>query len=166
MEPKYANALLIASRQHVRGMTDKQTADFIIGAQDSGFFYRVSFWCNYPPRQIHSGDRPSFVEGMKFIKQILERGYVEDRGWWWMGDVPNLGGHLALLIDITLTLRALRQDLEVNDTRDFEIFTDIVCGDGWEKAFNEMKRQTRKDQAAKARQGASDVGISRKTDSD
>jgi hypothetical protein len=166
MEPKYANALLIASKQHVRGLTDKQTADFIIGARDSDFYFRVMGWCNHPPLQIHPGDRQTFVEGMKFIKLILERGYTDENGWWWMGDIPNLGGHMALLIDITLTLRGLRQDGEIDGTRDFETFTDIVCGDGWEKAFNEMKRQAKKDQAAKARKGVSDVGISRQANPD
>lgn len=141
-------ALRLARRCAARhGLTEIQTAEWIMDAHASLWYLQAAAWADEPPRDVVEDVRPFFQAGCRYVVQVVDLGYdAEARAWWphrklWPAEA-EWGGVLLVLMDLGLVMRRLSERQDAIVSAGFGIFLSIVCGPRWAQRRRAMVAAT------------------------
>lgn len=144
------------------GLSEIQTAEWIMDAHASLWYLQASTWAEDPPAAVVEASRPVFQQGCRYIVQIVDLGYDRTQGMWWpirtvWPSEAEWGGVLLILMDTGLMLKRLPDVASWSEgtyaeevvlgtavraftavSAGFGIFMSIVCGPRWEQRFRAM----------------------------
>lgn len=161
--PEMRAALRLARQCAARhGLTEIQTAEWVMEAHASLWYLQASTWAEQPPAAVVDTARPVFQQGCRAIVQIVDLGYDGATDQWWplrtlwpgeaeWGEVQlvlmDTGLMLKRLPDVALwpagtyeeeVLLGTAQRAFTAVSAGFGIFLSIVCGPRWEQRFRAM----------------------------
>ena len=130
-------ALELAMKRKIGGLTEFQTAEFIITADKSLWYSQAKAWSEKPPEKVAVTWQMACV----VIVDIVDSGYNAEKKMWWdmtSWDKKTLFTNMVLLADLGMMLKQYRRDRMDAVSRGFECFIEFVLGKGWERRFSKI----------------------------
>lgn len=144
MKPTPAEAAALAFARKRRMPLPYTTAEMILVFREGFGYYQLCDWIEKgPPDMVRDEiSRQHFVQGAALAKMIVDQGYNEERGRWWLyppADQKEKVMNLVVLLNFASMVLKIQNTTHYMVAASLMAFFDLALGRGWQKQADALR---------------------------